>query len=177
MRSGCYGREDPEREERASGGLTGDPSSGSSRIPRDFLKLGIDVGENSVGMYLACSRKPLFQTWREFLASHTQSLVEVDFFSVPTIRFQILYVLVVLAHERRRIVHFAVTSRSRHLQYQNGLLTRCGTRSRGTPHHVICCVTVTASSAMSSLSKLRRCVSIRCFPRHTHPGSGPTLSA
>jgi putative transposase len=75
-------------------------------------------------------------------------------FSVPTIRFQILYVLVVLAHERRRIVHFAVTAPP----HQNGLLTRCGTRSRGTPHHVICCVIVTASSAMSSLSKSRRCV-------------------
>ena len=50
------------------------------------------------------------QTWRTFLDNHLKSLVSVDFFVVPTIRFQILYVFVVLAHELRRIVHFAVTA-------------------------------------------------------------------
>jgi hypothetical protein len=41
---------------------------------------------------------------------YVKSMVSVDFFAVPTIRFQILYVFLVLAHERRRIVHFAVTA-------------------------------------------------------------------
>jgi transposase InsO family protein len=54
-------------------------------------------------------RKPPSQTWRTFLDNHLKTLVSVDFFVVPTIRFQILYVFLVLAHERRRIVHFAVT--------------------------------------------------------------------
>jgi transposase InsO family protein len=44
------------------------------------------------------------------LQNHLQSLVSVDFFTVPTIHFQVLYVFLVLAHERRRIVHFAVTA-------------------------------------------------------------------
>ena len=77
--------------------------------PRELLKLGIDVGETSVGKYIVRSRKPPSQTWRTFLENHVQTLVSVDFFTVPTIRFQVLYVFLVLAHDRRRILHFAVT--------------------------------------------------------------------
>ena len=50
------------------------------------------------------------QTWRTFLDNHVQSLVSVDFFTVPTIRFQVLYVFLVLAHHRCRVVHFNVTA-------------------------------------------------------------------
>jgi hypothetical protein len=53
---------------------------------------------------------PPSQTWRTFLENHVKSMVSVDFFTVPTIRFQVLYVFVVLAHERRRILHFGVTA-------------------------------------------------------------------
>jgi len=49
------------------------------------------------------------QTWRTFLNNHVQNLVSVDFFTIPTIRFQVLYVFLVLAHDRRRVVHFNVT--------------------------------------------------------------------
>ena len=83
---------------------------GAPRIHGELLKLGIDIGETSVSKYLLRSRKPPSQTWRTFLENHIQSLVSVDFFTVPTIRFQILYVFLVLAHDRRRILHFAVTS-------------------------------------------------------------------
>jgi putative transposase len=54
--------------------------------------------------------KPPTQTWRTFLENHIHQLVSVDFFTVPTIRFQVLYVFLVLAHERRRILHFNVTA-------------------------------------------------------------------
>jgi putative transposase len=83
---------------------------GAPRIHGELLKLGIDIGETSVSKYLVRRRKPPSQTWRTFLPNHVQSLVSVDFFAVPTIRFQILYVFLVLAHERRCIVHFAVTA-------------------------------------------------------------------
>lgn len=83
---------------------------GAPRIHGELLKLGIDIGETSVSKYLVGDRKPPSQTWRTFRANHIQSLISVDFFTVPTIRFQVLYVFLVLAHERRRIVHFAVTS-------------------------------------------------------------------
>ena len=86
------------------------PLWGAPRIHGELLKLGIDIGETSVSKYLVRTRKPPSQTWRTFLENHLQSLVSVDFFVVPTIRFQILYVFLVLAHERRRIVHFAVTA-------------------------------------------------------------------
>src|SRR5664279_1809947 len=48
--------------------------------------------------------------WPTFLENHVKTLVSVDFFTVPTIRFQVLYVLLVLAHDRRRVVHFGVTA-------------------------------------------------------------------
>ena len=86
------------------------PGWGAPRIHGELLKLGIDIGETSVSKYLVRSRKPPSQTWRTFLQNHLQSLVSVDFFIVPTIRFQVLYVFLVLAHERRRIVHLAVTA-------------------------------------------------------------------
>jgi putative transposase len=55
-------------------------------------------------------REPPSQTWRTFLENHLSSLVSVDFFTVPTIRFQVLYVFLVLAHDRRRLLHFGVTA-------------------------------------------------------------------
>jgi putative transposase len=76
----------------------------------ELLKLGIDIGETSVSKYLVSGRKPPSQTWRTFLENHLRPMVSVDFFTVPTIRFQILYVFLVLAHDRRRIVHFGVTA-------------------------------------------------------------------
>jgi hypothetical protein len=57
---------------------------------------------------MARDRKPPWQTWRTFLENHIKSLVSVDFFTVPTIDFRVLYRFVILAHERRRIPHFAV---------------------------------------------------------------------
>ncbi len=49
-------------------------------------------------------------TWKAFLTNPVRELVSIDFFVVPTVKFQILFVLIVLAHERRRIVHFNVTA-------------------------------------------------------------------
>jgi transposase InsO family protein len=86
------------------------PLWGAPRIHGELLKLGINLSETSVGKYLIRRRRPPSQTWRTFLENHLGSLVSVDFFTVPTIRFQILYVFLVLAHDRRRILHFAVTA-------------------------------------------------------------------
>ena len=86
------------------------PGWGAPRIHGELLKLGIDVGESSVSKYMVHGRKPPSQTWRTFLENHAKQLVSIDFFTVPTIRFQILYVFLVLAHDRRRILHFNVTA-------------------------------------------------------------------
>ncbi len=86
------------------------PTWGAPRIHGELLKLGIDIGETSVSKYMVRHRKPPSQTWRTFLENHVKNLVSVDFFTVPTLRFQVLYVFLVLAHDRRRILHFGVTA-------------------------------------------------------------------
>ena len=85
------------------------PLWGAPRIHGELLKLGIDIGETSVSKYLVRGCKPPSQTWRTFLENHVKAMLSVDFFTVPTIRFQVLYVFLVLAHDRRRILHVAVT--------------------------------------------------------------------
>jgi transposase InsO family protein len=86
------------------------PLWGAPHIHGKLLKLGIGISETSVAKYMVRHRKPPSQTWRTFLDNHVRSLVSVDFFTVPTIRFQVLYVFLVLAHDRRRVVHFNVTA-------------------------------------------------------------------
>jgi len=85
------------------------PLWGAPRIHGELLKLGIEVCQVTVAKYMARQRKPPSQTWRTFLNNHIQQLVARDFFVVPTVNFRVLYVFVVLAHERRRVVHFNVT--------------------------------------------------------------------
>ena len=75
---------------------------GAPRIHGELLKLGIDIGETSVSKYMVRFLQPPSQTWRTFLKNHVAQLVSVDFFTVPTICFQVLYVFLVLAHDRRR---------------------------------------------------------------------------
>ena len=66
------------------------PLWGAPRIHGELLKLGIDIGETSVSKYMARGRKPPSQTWRTCLENHLKSTVSVDFFTVPTIGFQVL---------------------------------------------------------------------------------------
>ena len=86
------------------------PRWGAPRIHGELLKLGIEITQPTVAKYMVRRRKPPSQSWRTFLDNHVKSMVSVDFFVVPTIRFEILYVFLVLAHDRRRILHFGVTA-------------------------------------------------------------------
>jgi len=54
-------------------------------------------------------RRPPSQSWRAFLADHIGQIMAADFFVVPTATYRLLFVLVIIAHERRRVVHVAVT--------------------------------------------------------------------
>ena len=85
------------------------PLWGAPRIHGELLKLGIDVGQTSVAKYMVGRRQPPSQTWKTFLANHIAQVQAADFFVVPTATYRLLFVLVILAHERRRIVHVAVT--------------------------------------------------------------------
>ena len=82
---------------------------GSPRIIGELRKLGIDVAKSTVEKYRVRRFKPPSPTWRTFLANHAKDLVSIDFFTVATVRFEILYVLVVLEHDRRRVRHFDIT--------------------------------------------------------------------
>jgi putative transposase len=70
----------------------------------------IEVSPSTVAKYMARQRKPPSQTWRTFLNNHVRQLVSTDFFVVPTVTFRVLYVFIVLAHDRRRLLHFNVTA-------------------------------------------------------------------
>jgi hypothetical protein len=83
---------------------------GAPRIHSEILLLGYDVSESTVANYMNRDRKPPSQTWRTFLDNHVPDIVAVDFFTVPTATFRILFTFVVLRHDRRRIVHFNVTA-------------------------------------------------------------------
>jgi len=85
------------------------PYWGAPRIHGELLKLGIEISERTVSRLMPKYRKPPSQTWRAFLNNHVQDLVSIDFFTVPTVSFRVLFVFVVLAHDRRRIIHFNVT--------------------------------------------------------------------
>jgi putative transposase len=83
---------------------------GAPRIHGELLKLGIKISEATVSKYLPRRKKPPAQTWRSFLENHLDTLVSVDFFTVPTAFFHVLFGFVVLAHDRRRILSVNVTS-------------------------------------------------------------------
>jgi putative transposase len=85
------------------------PLWGAPRIHGELRKLGIDIGERTVSRLTPKRRTPPSQTWRTFLTNHVRDLVSIDFFTVPTAGWRVLFVLVVLAHHRRRVLHFNVT--------------------------------------------------------------------
>lgn len=82
---------------------------GALRIHGELLKLGIEISQSTVSKYLLRSKKPPTQTWRSFLRNHAECMASIDFFTVPTARFKVLYVFIVLNHARRKVVHFNVT--------------------------------------------------------------------
>ncbi len=85
------------------------PLWGAPRIHGELLKLGIDVAERTVSRLIPKRRSPPSQTWRAFLTNHVADLGAIDFFTVPTAHLRVFFVLIVLAHHRRRVLHFNVT--------------------------------------------------------------------
>jgi len=86
------------------------PLWGAPRIHGELLKVGITISQATVAKYMMRRRQPPSQTWRTFLTNHVGQLMAANFFVVPTVTYRLLFVLVLLAHDRRRIVHVAVTA-------------------------------------------------------------------
>jgi putative transposase len=80
------------------------PLWGAPRIHGELLKLGIDVSQATVAKYRVRIPGPPSQSWRTFLDNHMSQPASVDFFTVPTVWFEVLFVFVVLAHDRRRVL-------------------------------------------------------------------------
>ena len=85
------------------------PLWGAPRIHGELRTLGIDISERSVSRLLRHRQRPPSQTWRTFLTNHVASAASMDFFTVSTVTGRVVFVLLVLSHERRRLVHFNVT--------------------------------------------------------------------
>jgi hypothetical protein len=85
------------------------PTWGSPRIVGELRRLSITVSKSTVEKYRPKPSKPPSPTWKAFLANHVPDLMACDFFTVPTATFKILFGFILLAHDRRRIVHVNVT--------------------------------------------------------------------
>jgi transposase InsO family protein len=86
------------------------PLWGAPRIHGELLKLGIDIAQSTVAKYMVQRRRPPSPGWRAFLRNHAAHIAAVDLFVVPTIGFKLLYGLVILRLERRRLVWTNVTA-------------------------------------------------------------------
>jgi len=87
------------------------PLWGAERIRGELLNLGIAISNRSVRRYRRAGRtRPPSQTWRTFLANHAAGIWACDLFTVPTLTFRTLYVLLFISHERREVVHLNVTA-------------------------------------------------------------------
>jgi hypothetical protein len=82
---------------------------GATKIHGELLKLGIQVAQSTVSTYMVPRRDRPLPTWKTFVRNHTEGIVSIDLFVVPTIAFQQLFVFLVLGHERRQLLWFAVT--------------------------------------------------------------------
>jgi transposase InsO family protein len=86
------------------------PLWGAPRIHGELFKLGINISERTVSRLMPKHpRKPSSQTWRAFLKNHMVNTVSIDFFTVPTVTFRILFVIIILKNNRRKVIHFNTT--------------------------------------------------------------------
>jgi transposase InsO family protein len=87
------------------------PLWGAPRIHGELLMLGIEIAQSTVAKYMVPrSRRPPSQSWKTFLRNHAAGIAAIDLFVVPTAFFKLLYGLVILRHDRRRLVGFGVTA-------------------------------------------------------------------
>ena len=85
------------------------PLWGALRIHGELLKLGIEISQATVAKYMVRRRGTPSQNWRTFLRNHAEGIAAIDMFVVAFASFQLLYVMIILAHDRRKILRTAVT--------------------------------------------------------------------
>jgi putative transposase len=87
------------------------PTWGAPRIHGELLMLGFQVSEATVTRWMRRAPRPPEPTerWTAFLRNHREAIAAMDFFTVPTLTFSVLYCFFLISHDRRRILHFNVT--------------------------------------------------------------------
>jgi hypothetical protein len=149
------------------------PTWGAPRIQSELALLGHDLAESTVAKYMFRTAKPPSQTWRTFLDNHVGDLVGIDFFTVPTATFRVLYCFIILGHARRRLIHFNVTTNPT-AQWTARQITEAFPWDEA-PEYLS--VIVTVATEPNSEIVWRRWA-LRKFPRHPdHPGRIRTANA
>ena len=135
------------------------PLWGVPRIQSELRLLGYEIAESTVAKYRVRNPKPPSQTWKTFLENHAGEMVSIDFFTVPTITFRILFCFVVLGHDQRQVVHFNVNAHP--------------TAFGRIPLHGICCGIRTKSMGLISSSECRQWGSKKSRLLQPVRGNGP----
>jgi hypothetical protein len=150
------------------------PLWGAPRIHGELLKLGIEISQATVARYMVRGRGTPSPTWRSFLRNQAAGIAAIDMFVVASASFRLLYVTVILAHDRRRIIYTAVTEHP-----TAAWLSRQVTEAFpwDTGPHAICCATATRRTARSSATGSRRWELRKSSRRHAHPGRTHTSNA
>jgi transposase InsO family protein len=86
------------------------PLWGAPRIHGELLRLGIEVSQSTVAKYMLRRTGTPSPGWQAFLQNHRPEIAALDLFVVPTLGFRLLYGLVILHHDRRRLISTAVTT-------------------------------------------------------------------
>jgi transposase InsO family protein len=86
------------------------PLWGAPRIVGELHKVGIDLALSTVEKYMVRPLGPSSPSWTTFIRTHAKDMLSIDFFVVPTVKFEILFVFLILAHDRRRVLHLNVTT-------------------------------------------------------------------
>lgn len=91
--------------------VTENPTWGAPRIHGELLMLGFDISERTISRWMCrAPRDPEpAKRWLAFLRNHREAIAAMDFFTIPTVTFQVLYCFFVISHDRRRVLHFNVT--------------------------------------------------------------------
>ena len=122
------------------------PLWAAPRIHGELLKLGIQISQATVAKYMVRRRGTPSPTWRSFLLNHAAGIAAIDMFVVASVSFRLLYVMIILAHDRRRIIRRAVTE-----HHTAAWLSRQVTEAfPWTVLRAICCATVTPRMASTS---------------------------
>ena|ERR1039458_8803376 len=115
--------------------VTENPTWGALRIHGELKMLGFDISERTVLRWMRKAPRNLeaAKRWMAFLSNHRAAIAAMDFFTVPTLTFGVLYCFFVIAHDRRRILHFKVTKHPTSAWVPTSCSGRHGTLWRDTP--------------------------------------------